>query len=370
MLKQEERSFFYRFNSFLRTDVNYDNRVWGLDLVRAIAILQVVYVHGAMLILPMAGIKVPPLYHIDGVQIFFVLSGFLIGGIVLKEIEKPDWGISRLFTFLSRRWMRTLPLYYLILLLNIFVVYFGIISQDIHQLSLNYFTFTYNLTHRNTGFFWESWSLSIEEWFYLLFSLFLFIFIHARYELRTRKIMFLVVIAIFIFVPALIRTYSPFDHTDQNHTHAVLYRLDSAIYGVVGAFVYRYFPIIWSRSRYILFLLGLLIIVNADTGILIIDRSFYNAVESIGILFTFPLLSSIRYNRSIFGKIITHISLISYSAYLINHALTAEVLANNFHSTSPLTVWVLYFVYWILVLFNSSLLYRYFEKPIMDRRPH
>ena len=67
-------------------------------------------------------------------------------------------------------------------------------------------------------------------------------------------------------------------------------------------------------------------------------------------------------------KIITHISLISYSMYLINLALVAEVIQTNFPPNGPLSAWMLYFIYWFIVITVSTLIYKYFEKPIMDLR--
>ena len=67
-----------RFETFV--DTLTKDRIFGLDIVRSIAILLVVYKHGRWL-LPdqLAFYYLLPLPHIDGVSIFFVLSGFLIG---------------------------------------------------------------------------------------------------------------------------------------------------------------------------------------------------------------------------------------------------------------------------------------------------
>ena len=57
---------------------------------------------------------------IDGVSIFFVLSGFLIGGILIKVLETEPATFKTLFNFWIRRWFRTLPNYLFILLILIF----------------------------------------------------------------------------------------------------------------------------------------------------------------------------------------------------------------------------------------------------------
>jgi peptidoglycan/LPS O-acetylase OafA/YrhL len=91
------------------------DRVFGLDLLRACAILFVVYVHGAYYlaaVLPQSLVRLPLM---DGVSIFFVLSGYLIGGIILRSFERPDLRLTDVGGFWIRRWLRTLPNYYLVL---------------------------------------------------------------------------------------------------------------------------------------------------------------------------------------------------------------------------------------------------------------
>ena len=100
---------------------NYSRRIFGIDLIRAIAILNVLIGHGSF-ILDKANTDFPWIRLISGVELFFVLSGFMIGGIIIKSFEKnPEYGIKDISNFLKRRWFRTLPNYYLILIINIFL---------------------------------------------------------------------------------------------------------------------------------------------------------------------------------------------------------------------------------------------------------
>jgi len=124
--------------------IDYSKRAYGLDLLRAIAIVLVVVEHGNYLI-EMALPGFPYVSLIDGVELFFVLSGFLIGSILIKTLVNHDGLNSKLiFEFWKRRWLRTLPAYYVVLILNIFVVKFGIIKGDIHQFNYSFFVFTQN----------------------------------------------------------------------------------------------------------------------------------------------------------------------------------------------------------------------------------
>ncbi|MBP6641345.1 MAG: acyltransferase, partial [Bacteroidia bacterium] len=71
--------------------------------MRAIAILIVMYMH-SMFVLPVSVQRIfnLPLPAMDGVSVFFVLSGFLIGGILLRILEEQNFGPREIFQF----WIR------------------------------------------------------------------------------------------------------------------------------------------------------------------------------------------------------------------------------------------------------------------------
>jgi peptidoglycan/LPS O-acetylase OafA/YrhL len=141
-------------SNIFKLNPNYTNRVFGLDLLKAIAIIHVLIGHGGEM-LEKANTNFPWIKLISGVSLFYVLSGFLIGKIIIKSfIIKPEFGIKDIFNFWTRRWLRTLPNYYLILIINILVVYFGIINEDFSQFNWKFFFFLQNFTQPFYGFFW------------------------------------------------------------------------------------------------------------------------------------------------------------------------------------------------------------------------
>jgi peptidoglycan/LPS O-acetylase OafA/YrhL len=153
------------------------SRVYGLDILRAAAILFVVYGHGGELIRTPG---VLPYYHIpyfDGVQIFFVLSGFLIGGILIRTIDRAGFSGRELADFWVRRWFRTLPNYYLVLSLVVVLALLAgkPLPPDLHL----FFLFSQNLNYPHPPFFEEAWSLAVEEWFYLLIPILLLVLIRV-----------------------------------------------------------------------------------------------------------------------------------------------------------------------------------------------
>jgi peptidoglycan/LPS O-acetylase OafA/YrhL len=151
-----------------------NKRIFGLDLLRTGAIFCVVYGHGYYLIegTSLGNLIPKEIYNLpvfDGVSIFFVLSGFLIGRILLRTVLKENFNGRMLIEFWIRRWFRTLPNYFFIL--SILVIYsFIFVNQPLEDQPVHlyrYFSFTQNLTSPHPNFFPEAWSLSVEEWFYL-----------------------------------------------------------------------------------------------------------------------------------------------------------------------------------------------------------
>lgn len=367
-----------RLVEYFRLYPDYENRVFGLDLMRAIAIIFVVHEHAV--ILEKANTHFPWIRLINGVELFFVLSGFLIGGILLKLFRTNDsFGIKIIGNFWIRRWFRTLPNYYLVLILNIIVVYFGIINEDFSQFSWKFFLFLHNFSGPFYGFFWESWSLSIEEWFYLLFPIILALvfFILKRFRINKKHI-YLSSIFIFLLVPFLLRAHyaSKIDvdlfWLETKLSKVVIYRLDSIALGLFAAFIKYWYPRIWFKSRNISFIAGIIIIYSIMYTTWLpnayVTKVFVTFFLSIGCFLLLPKFDSIRKAPPILLKIFTHISLISYSMYLLNLALVAEVMYTNFPPHDPYTAWGSYIIYWICVVAFSTLLYKYYEKPMMDLR--
>ncbi len=357
---------------------DYDNRVYGLDIMRALAIIFVVLEHGLML--EKANTTFPWIKLINGVELFFVLSGFLIGGMLIRIFEKSDsFGIKTMGRFWVRRWFRTLPNYYLVLLINIFIVYFGIIHEDFSQFNWKFFLFLQNFSGPFTSFFWESWSLSIEEWFYLLFPLILgFLYLILKLFRIQKKYIFLTSILVLLLVPLLLRIFiasklSVNEFNLETRVHkVVIYRLDSIALGILAAFIQRWYPVFWHRSRNISFIIGIvacyiILYIHWPTS-LFFTKVFRLFIESFCCFLLLPKFESIRKGPVILVRFFTHISLISYSMYLLNLAVISEVLYTNLPPSGPRTAWALYVVYWILVLIFSTLLYKFYEKPMMDLR--
>ena len=362
---------------FLSLRPDYGNRVFGLDAFRAIAILLVVLSHGSM-ILNKADPGFPYLKLPDGVELFFVLSGYLIGGILLRMYNKPEpQRFKELLTFWKRRWFRTLPNYYLVLLINLLLAYLGISGSEPGSFSWKFLFFLQNFASPFTGFFWESWSLSVEEWFYVFTPIALSAAFILYRRSASAKNIFLAVILFFLAAPLIYRIYISAGDVDafwyeNTFKKLVVTRLDAIMYGVLFAWISHYFPNLWSRYSEVAFFGGLilmcLVLIPEKDPNSFYAKTFYFSVTGLSAALLLPFAARPRLSKGVTGKIITHISLISYSMYLINLGLAAQLIDANADLSSPAKVLVWYFIYWIAVAFFSTLLYKYFEKPVMDLR--
>jgi peptidoglycan/LPS O-acetylase OafA/YrhL len=155
----------------LRLSQPASGRCLGLGLLRATAILMVLFSHWISHFGYWFGVQIPAVVDRisdTGVEIFFALSGFLIRRILIGIVRaRPTWSDFRVF--MVRRAMRTLPLYFLwlALLLCVFPP-----RQDAVVTALRFLTLTQNLFAAMPAdyYFVVTWSLTIEEWFYLLFG--------------------------------------------------------------------------------------------------------------------------------------------------------------------------------------------------------
>lgn len=356
--------------------IGQKGRIFGLDLYRAVAILLVVLSHGSMVSGSIFS-SLPSVPLPDGVELFFVLSGFLIGTILIKTLEEsPRFGRKELVHFWKRRWFRTLPNYYLVLLLNYILVATSVIggSDSLEQFDWTFLVFAQNLNSGFYGFFWESWSLSVEEWFYISLPL---LIVLLRFVL-SKKNTLLVAIVLLILCPMYYR-YSQIDMNydafwfDVEIRKVVLVRLDTIIYGVLAAYVAYYFQSFWYKTRWFTFLLGMAVLLFVmytphpiDT---LYGKVFYFTVLSIGAMLLLPMASSVRENSlGYLGQGIMYISKISYAMYLVNLALVAQVIVKNFPPETVGEHWLAYMVFWTGTIVFASILYYSYERPMMQLR--
>jgi peptidoglycan/LPS O-acetylase OafA/YrhL len=311
-------------------------RVYGLDMLRAYAIILTLIGHAGLL-MPVRFQIIQYRYFIfmDAVNLFFVLSGFLIGRILINAFKTEHLNFKALMHFWSRRWLRTLPAYF-------FVLSMLALLHQVHskRMLLKFGLFIQNFNTPQPEWFTEAWTLSIEEWFYLLTPLCVFIAIKA-FRMPTYKA-FLVIACAFIIAFPLYRLYkfyqvAPFDgHRPWEFLFRmqVTTRLDSIMYGVVAACIYCYYRNTWNRYKNISLITGITIIwITRTLDYSFIEQegiysNFYSSVftfscQCFGAMLILPFFENIKQGKGKLSRFITFISVISYSLYLLNFALVA-----------------------------------------------
>jgi len=366
--------------------INYGNRIFGLDIMRATAILMVVFSH-VLWILPIRKNLVSEVLSLSGllgVEIFFVLSGFLIGRIIFNSFVNGKFTIKEVCYFWIRRWFRTLPNYYLILLVNIgLALYF---KTSLPKNIVSYFFFLQNFTTEMPDFFSESWSLPIEEFAYIIGPLFLYVIMFFKFPIK--RVHLFGIVTLFIIVCFMVtkifyninNEVKDIFFWNVNLKMVTIYRIDSIYYGVLAAWVSILKPRFWIRHRHLSFLLAVFILATLNVVIpahkIFIDNySFfwdvlYLPINSLVIIMCLPLLSSIKTAPKIFLIPITYISVVSYSIYLLHYTFVLQLFEYFFPMKGLVGVqlYTYLFIYLILTFICSYLLYRFYEKPFMDLR--
>ena len=218
------------------------NRVFGLDLMRFLAISFVVFGH-ALYFFPSLGFLAN--VFVFGVEIFFVLSGFLIGGILIKSFE-IEVSFRSLKKFWLRRWYRTLPNYYLFLGINfVAFTYF----KPGYEWDSKYLFFFQNFVWLPDNFFSVSWSLAVEEWFYLIFPTVLCIVYALTRSLKLAVVYVAVAILVCVIVARLYAATELGWRWNEELRLSVLLRLDSLMFGVLAAYTAHYYPSKFSSHK-------------------------------------------------------------------------------------------------------------------------
>lgn len=345
-------------------------RHFGLDLVRAIAILLVMLSHYSNNLLYWFNINGDRRAFFAGtlgVELFFVLSGFLIGQILLDIAwREPGW--RSLAVFLVRRWMRTLPLYFLWLAV-LLVVWPP--AQGGAATVLRFATFTQNLLQPMPGDDWfaVSWSLAIEEWFYLLFGCALIL---TAALWRSRAAIW-VPLVIFLIVPLILRLSVPAFADGSTHIQdMIVFRLDEIAYGVLMAELYRRNSWVF-RHPFLPLCLGLLLIGRVWLGYrLFIPHRFapaliYNYVV-IGCALCLPAALRLRTVPRWLAIPVRGLSAQSYGLYIMHETILVD-LAQGFWGRHIVSDVQAAAIALILPFLLSYLSFRFFETPLLRRRP-
>jgi peptidoglycan/LPS O-acetylase OafA/YrhL len=325
------------------------NNISSLNLFRGVAGYGVAICHFYYYLYNLDNFQ---FYSIFFVEFFFILSGFVL----FPQLKKVYNNTRNTKTFYLRRWLRTIPPYILAL------VCYSILFVKYDSDTLKYLFFIQKITDSFVGFdyFSVAWSLSVEEFFYFIFPIFLII-------LNKRK--FIHILILFILIIYILKVSYLFLNADvEFYRIGTFLRLDAIAFGVLTR-VY-----LEKIKNNLINILSIILIV-ISMNYFLLNLKNLTILES----FLFVLLTQcfsvniiiifINFNKFIVNKNLeSFFSLLAkqtYSIYLFHFIIIYLINTNNFLMTSKFI-----FIFYLIFLFLfSSLFYYIFEKSFVENRP-
>lgn len=218
-------------------------RIRGLDTLRALAIVLVLMSHYTSFVSQRANFGWLGDVGWAGVDLFFVLSGYLIGNQICAAIARGE--VFSFKIFFARRLLRTLPNYYVVL-----AVYF-MLPQLLNGSSVaplwRFLTFTQNFGLQYGQTFTHSWSLCIEEQFYLILPALAWLIAGRRHALTGAWLLLLGAIA----AGMAVRGYAALDMGRNSFSQELYYssfaRFDELLPGVALALIKNFHGRFYAR---------------------------------------------------------------------------------------------------------------------------
>lgn len=345
--------------------LNYRRDIDGL---RAVAVISVILYHGNFSLFNYPMLSGGYL----GVDIFFVISGYLISSIIIHEIINT--GSFSFSYFYQRRIRRIVPVFLFMIIISLpfaWIIFYP------HELISYSKSVIYSLFFFSNFFFWQTsisyfalesfnlpllhtWSLSIEEQFYIFFPIFvIFIF-------KFNKKFFFIYLIIFFILSLLVSDYASRNHPSFNY-----YMIFTRAWELLAGSILAYLEIIKKKRTNF----------NTDNNnfltffgfvLIILSLLFFDSTTRHPSLLTFIpifgvcLIIWFSFKEEIVTKILSSkflvgIGLISYSLYLWHFIIFTFIYIYFDIEKIPF--------YWLIIIFFiSTLSYFFIEKPFRNKK--
>lgn len=375
------------------TQIVVNRRYKEIHGLRAIAAIMVIWLHAGEFAATIAPQNSLTRFYADvtwigssGVTLFFIISGFLITGILIDTKDRPD----TLKNFYIRRALRILPLYYLGLVFILCLLIFFRQTEGTFNLSrvLLYHAFYINnwviffdaknfvSAQANLNYFAHLWSLAVEQQFYIIWpACFLFL-----YKNESPKLI-LCCLFILILAATALRFYMTYTwHWVPAYTWTVT-RMDALFMGAALALIMKSSPQLMVRlskmAQYVVPVLFFLTFgyVLATAG----TENFFKGLSAeivalTAFLYFFLIAAMItpsnetRLSRVLKSKPLQSAGEISYGLYVFS-APVQTALMNLMFILGVGNYWIIHaillFIGFSVSYILASLSYKYMEKPIM-----
>jgi peptidoglycan/LPS O-acetylase OafA/YrhL len=332
-----------------------------IDGLRAISVLAVIFYHADIVILENLFFK----GGFIGVDIFFVISGYLITKIILSELKKT--GQFSFINFYRRRARRILPILFFVMLISFPFVFNYVIPNFFIEYSKSIISslfFISNLYFWDLGVgydqlqsiqfqpFLHTWSLSVEEQFYVLFPISLiFVFKYLK------KYLNVILISFFILSLGLA------DYMSATHASINFYSLPTRGWELLAGSLLASLELKGKKKFN-----NLLVTIFTIIGLILIFYSFlfYDDRMLLPSLLSLPAVLGVcliiwfsdkncLVTRILSGKLFVGVGLISYSLYVWHYPIF--IIFDNVHKIQLI----------ILTFILSILSYFFIEKPFRNR---
>ena len=330
--------------------MNQKEHLYSLDLLRGFSGYGVAFCHLHAFIYNNSHLEY---FSLLFVEFFFILSGFVLYPQLMQVLNNK----KNLLIFYKRRWIRTLPLYFIVL-----IMVASIFNDEFGSDFFKYFLFIQKTLPNflANDYYPVAWSLSIEEFFYLIFPL-IIIFIGKKDFIKKIIIFFIFLILIKLFFATKV---------DSNFFRTgTFFRFDAILLG----FLLRFFCDGILKYKFVsaLFLTILLFVFYYSESYVLSNSEDY--ITKVAFIFLLQIISLLTLNTFILFEPLMKIDFIknfsiivskqTYSVYLI-HIIFIYLLEK-----AQLDFYITVFTYILLLFLSSSLIYKFIEKPLLKLRP-
>lgn len=296
-----------------------------------------------------------------GVDIFFLLSGFLITYILLEE--KKRYNKISIGKFMIRRALRIWPLYFLLIAAAPFFVHITNSPQP-NYLANVFFLGNFDTIHSQTwGYpFAHFWSICIEEHFYLVWP-FIIAFIPKKRLIQTFIIVILISIS-FRLIFAMTHSFSWF--TLYANT---LSRIDVLVIGAIGAYFYSEKPFTLKLSRFVRYTLLISILISLFIEPVVLwdtlfmasfKKYFYISIIAVLLLdFNFN-----PYFKHVFkpGSIFHYFGKVSYGIYMYGNVILLIIIKKMLIKWGISNIYIFFSLIFFLSILIPVVSYELYEK--------
>jgi len=317
--------------------INNSSRISSVDFFRGLAIISVVLYH--------FNNTLP--YGYLGVDLFFVVSGLLVGGLLTKKFENGEK--IHFSKFFIQRGFKIWPSYYVFIIIGslLAMVFYSKTQPDqiIPFSDLPRYLFFYQ-NYTGLPFHWSFdhvWSLCVEEHFYIILPL-IFIIVQFFFPNKNKRLALLIFIGLFLFSGIVFKHFSYFFTTSKDTYSGTHNRIDALSWGVLLNLIIKYYgaKIRLSKLTPFLFVTGLSLLVFAiyshiEFSNVIYEKIYFHTLIPFSFFLVLLSLYYVDFSKLFFFRLIAYYS---YNWYLWHPVFVLYITKNLGNSWAGLIVYL------------------------------